>query len=164
MFQSPIGPTAFGSTFHVLPGSKAIRNIEGATRPLPPGLARSSGYPIDTSETEGNAATALRMTIALDLGISAALARGSQARGFESRERVRDDGWGPRHNYCGKAGLPAITCNAVGKTPKDGAAGGCYFVSATNRTSFGPVGRFLPEIVETQLEWCRINSCFLFRT
>ncbi len=104
------------------------------------------------------------MTIALDLGISAALARGSQARGFESRERVRDDSWGPWHNYCGKAGLPAMTCNAVGKAPKDGAAGGCYFVSATDRTSFGPEGRIPPEIVETQLEWSRSNSCFLFRT
>jgi hypothetical protein len=125
----------------VLPGRKVVRYIEGATRPLPPGLARSSGYPIDTSETERNAATALRMTIALDLGISAALARGSQARGFEIRERVRDDGWGPRHNYCGKAGGPAITCSAVGKAPKDDSAGNFYFMSATNRTSFGPLGR-----------------------
>jgi hypothetical protein len=164
MFQTPIGSTAFGSTFHVLPGRKAVRCIEGATRPLPLGLARSSGYPIDTSEAEGNAATALGTTIALDLGISAALTRGSQARGFGSRERVRDDGWGSTHNYCGKAGLPAIACNAVEKAPKDGAAGGCYFVSATDRTSFGPVGRILPEIVETQLEWSRINNCFLFRT
>jgi hypothetical protein len=85
-----IGPTAFGSTFHALPGREAVRHIEGATRPLPLGLARSSGYPIDTSETEGNAATALRITIALDLGGSAAIARGSQVRGFESRERVAD--------------------------------------------------------------------------
>jgi hypothetical protein len=98
-----MGRTALGSNFHELPGRKAVRYSEGGTRPLSPGLARSSRHPIDTGETEGHAATALRMTIALDLGISATLARGSQARGFKIRERVRDDDWGPRHNYCGTA-------------------------------------------------------------
>jgi hypothetical protein len=95
--------TALGSPRHTLCVRKAAGNIKAGTRPLPRGFAKFARYTIDTGQTKRNATTALRLTtIAPDLGGPAALARGSQFRGFRCRERVRHGRWGPRHSYYGK--------------------------------------------------------------
>lgn len=117
--------TALGSPCHTFRVRKLVGHIEASTKPLPRGFAKFARYTIDTGQTKRNATTALRLTtIAPNLGGPAALARGSQFRGFRSRERVRHGGWGPRQSYYGKVLKRACNSLRFGTFGKDRVADG----------------------------------------